>query len=62
MADLQTALIQKGFLVIPVGISKGYFGSMTKSAVTKYQTRGELPSIGVFGPKTKAKLISELSE
>jgi hypothetical protein len=62
VSDLQTALTQKGFLVIPVGISKGYFGSMTKSAVAKYQKRSDLPSIGVFGPQTKARLISELSE
>jgi peptidoglycan hydrolase-like protein with peptidoglycan-binding domain len=35
---------------------------MTKSAVAKYQKRSDLPSIGVFGPQTKARLISELSE
>jgi len=62
VSDLQTALIQKGFLVIPLSVNKGYFGLMTRSAVTKYQTRSDLPSIGVFGPQTRAELISELSE
>jgi peptidoglycan hydrolase-like protein with peptidoglycan-binding domain len=60
VAALQTALEQKGFLVIPAGISKGYYGALTRSAIFKYQTRSSLPSVGVFGPMTRAKLISEL--
>lgn len=62
VATLQTALLQKGFLVIPSGIAKGYFGTLTRAAVSKYQTRSSLPSVGIFGPLTKAQLISELSE
>jgi len=60
VAALQTALEQKGFLVIPSGISKGYYGALTRSAIFKYQTRSSLPSVGIFGPMTRAKLISEL--
>lgn len=62
VSALQTALVQKGFLVIPFGIAKGYFGLLTQAAISKYQTRSSLPSIGVFGPLTRAKLISELSD
>jgi hypothetical protein len=58
---LQTALVEKGFLVIPIKITKGYYGALTRSAVLKYQAHSSLPLAGVFGPMTKAKLISELS-
>ncbi len=58
---LQTALVEKGFLVIPVGAVKGYFGALTRAAVLKYQVRSNLPPAGIFGPLTKAKLISELT-
>ena len=60
VTSLQTILVQKGFLVIPPGINKGYFGALTQAAVAEYQTSVELPSIGVFGPQTKAKIISGL--
>ncbi len=59
---LQTVLVQKGFLEIPSGVAKGYFGGLTRTAIMKYQTHSNLPSVGVFGPLTKAKLISELSK
>lgn len=56
---LQVILEQKGLLIIPAGVAKGYFGSLTQEAVIKYQKKSNLPSVGVFGPLTKAKLISE---
>jgi peptidoglycan hydrolase-like protein with peptidoglycan-binding domain len=58
---LQTALVEKGFLVIPDAIPKGYFGGLTRAAVLTYQARSGLPAVGVFGPMTRAKLLSELS-
>ena len=58
---LQTALVEKGFLVIPATVVKGYYGALTRGAILKYQTRSNLPLAGVFGSMTKAKLISELS-
>jgi hypothetical protein len=59
---LQTALEQKGFLTMPNGVAKGYFGSLTRAAVAKYQANAGLPSKGLFGPLTTAKLLSELGE
>jgi LPXTG-site transpeptidase (sortase) family protein len=58
---LQTTLISKGFLVLPSGVAKGYFGALTASALTKYQVSVGLPAVGVFGPMTRAKLIAELT-
>ena len=60
VATLQTALEQKGFLAIPAGVTKGVFGALTSAAIAKYQTSVGLPSVGVFGPLTRARLISEL--
>lgn len=51
--ELQNLLISKGF-AIPAGAT-GYFGAQTKSALSLYQSQnGILPSLGYFGPKTRA--------
>ena len=57
---LQTTLLSKGFLTLPPGVAKGYFGALTSIALAKYQTSVGLPAAGVFGPMTRAKLIAEL--
>jgi hypothetical protein len=57
---LQTFLEQKGFLIVPSGIAKGFFGSLTRAAIAKYQIGVGLLSDGIFGQSTRAKLISEL--
>jgi hypothetical protein len=59
---LQTVLEQKGFLKIPKGVKKGFFGALTRNAVAKYQKSVGLPSNGLFGPRTREKLIAELGE
>lgn len=59
---LQTALMQKGFLTMPSGVSKGYFGALTSAAVTSYQVSVGLPQVGIFGPMTRAQLLSELGQ
>ena len=59
---LQTALEQKGFLVMPSGVSKGYLGALTRTAIIKYQKSIGLPQVGTFGPLTKTKLLSELAD
>lgn len=52
---LQDFLIGKGTLVIPAGVSKGYFGNLTRSALASYQTMvGIAPAAGYFGPVTRA--------
>lgn len=57
VTELQTVLEKKGFLIIPRGVSKGYFGTLTRAAVAKYQVSVELPSTGIFDSVTRAKLI-----
>ena len=53
---LQTWLETKGYLVMPQGVAKGYFGNLTKMALAKYQSEAGLPSTGFYGPMTRAKL------
>lgn len=57
---LQSFLESKGLLTIPAGVAKGYFGSMTRSAVAAYQTmKGIKPAAGYFGPITRAAVMAE---
>lgn len=59
---LQTYLETKGYLVIPTGVSKGYFGALTQSALAKYQAAmGIAPAAGYFGPITTAKVMMDCS-
>ena len=58
---LQTILEQKGFLAIPPGVSKGFFGRLTRSAVAKYQVDNNIsPPVGYFGPLTRASFTSKI--
>jgi peptidoglycan hydrolase-like protein with peptidoglycan-binding domain len=57
ISDLQTVLIEKGYLIMPAGASKGSFGKLTKAALIKYQKASGLNASGYFGPLTKAKLV-----
>lgn len=60
---LQTIIEQKGFLTIPTGVEKGFFGTLTRTAVAKYQAvNGIFPPVGYFGPLTRDRLISEIAE
>jgi hypothetical protein len=55
--ELQTWLETKGLLMIPAGVSKGYFGTLTQMALAKYQASvGIVPAVGYFGPITRAKI------
>jgi hypothetical protein len=54
---LQQILVSKGYLTMPVGVAYGYFGSLTKSAVARWQAAvGISPTAGYFGPKSRAAL------
>lgn len=53
---LQDWLSAKGFLSIPAGTSKGYFGQLTKTSVSAYQASAGLPATGFVGPMTREKL------
>lgn len=56
---LQKYLVANGFMVMPEGVSYGYFGSITKAAVARYQTKyGIEPTAGYFGPITRGHLNS----
>lgn len=54
VSELQTFLIQQGFLT--VAAPTGYFGPMTSAAVTKWQATIGLPSTGYFGPLSRAAI------
>lgn len=56
---LQSFLEKKGFLVMPRGIARGYFGIGTKKALIKYQKSIGVQASGIFGPKTQAKVTTE---
>ena len=52
---LQTFLEARGHLTMPVGVSKGYFGQLTRAALAQYQmSKGITPAVGYFGPITRA--------
>lgn len=54
---LQDFLISKGYLVMPAGVAKGYFGALTRAALVKFQlANGISPAVGYFGPITRAKV------
>lgn len=57
---LQTYLESKGFLTIPAGVSKGYFGPLTKSSLASYQaSMGISPAVGYFGPITMGRVSAD---
>ena len=47
--SLQNQLIEEGYLKMPEGTAKGYFGSMTQAALAKYQKSIGFPAYGYFG-------------
>lgn len=53
---LQTFLENKGYLTIPPGIAKGYFGALTKKAVVVFQKENSIDPIGIVGPMTRAAI------
>lgn len=61
VAILQTALEQSGFLNMPQGIQKGYFGNTTKEALKKYQKLHGISQTGIVGPVTRAFLAQKAS-
>ena len=56
VATLQTFLVQSGYLVMPQGVAKGYFGNLTKKAVMWFQKDSGLPTPGRVGPLTRGIL------
>jgi hypothetical protein len=55
VVELQTVLEDLGYLTIPAGVSKGYFGALTQSALASMQAaEGISPASGYFGPITRS--------
>lgn len=53
---LQDMLITQGYLVMPASTVKGYFGSLTRTAVARWQAaQGISPANGYFGVVSRAK-------
>lgn len=52
---LQQSLVAQGHLVMPAGVAMGYFGSLTRAAVMKWQAANGVPATGYFGPLSRAK-------
>lgn len=62
VAVLQGLLAERGFLNMPYNIPLGYYGSMTRDAVARYQaSRGVVPAVGYFGPITKISMHQEFA-
>ena len=62
VVTLQTWLETEGFLVMPAGVSKGYFGPITRNALANYQAANNIrPSVGFFGPLTRAHIDLEIA-
>ena len=62
VVDLQRWLVNNEYLTMPVGVSYGYFGSLTRAAVAKFQVaNGITPAVGYFGPKTMGVLNAMLA-
>ena len=60
VTTLQTFLEAHGFLMIPSGATKGYFGSLTKSAVMKYQQSAGVRATGYWGPLSRAAMSKSM--
>lgn len=59
VSSLQSFLAQDGALY-PEGRITGYFGSLTKSAVARFQTRNGIASVGRVGPITLSALNGQM--
>jgi hypothetical protein len=62
VAELQAFLVSKGFLVMPVGVTRGYFGALTQAALARYQAaNGIAPADGYFDSVTKKAINIEIA-
>ena len=59
VVSLQQYLVGAGHLNMPVGVSYGYFGPLTRAAVAKWQAaNGVAPAVGYWGPISRARFVS----
>ena len=58
---LQQFLVAKGYLQMPAGVSYGYFGPLTKTAVARWQVaNGISPAVGYFGPISQGVMAKQM--
>lgn len=60
VSSLQTFLAQDN-TIYPQGLVTGYFGSLTKSAVSNFQARNGISSVGRVGPITMAAINLQMN-
>jgi peptidoglycan hydrolase-like protein with peptidoglycan-binding domain len=59
---LQGLLSEFGYLTIPNNVSFGYYGSLTKDAVARYQASLNVtPAVGYYGSVTKQAMRSDFA-
>lgn len=59
---LQGLMSELGYLNVPSGIPFGYYGSLTKNAVARYQDSINVqPAVGYYGPVTKIAMHGDFS-
>jgi len=62
VVTLQALLSEMGYLNVPTGVPFGYYGSLTKNAVARYQANlNVVPAVGYYGPITKVALFNDFS-
>lgn len=55
--ELQSKLETLGYLKMPSGVAKGFFGQLTRKALIEYQVANNInPAVGYFGPITRQSL------
>ena len=61
VARLQGLLIELGYLTMPAGVAPGYFGTLTQSALMRYQTALGIPATGMFDTVTQGAVANYLA-
>lgn len=55
--DLQELLAQDPS-IFPEGLITGFFGELTERAIKRFQAKFGIDAIGIFGPRTQAKILA----
>lgn len=61
-SDVSTlqSFLAKDITIYPQGIISGYFGSLTKSAVSNFQARNGIATVGRVGPQTLVAINNQM--
>jgi peptidoglycan hydrolase-like protein with peptidoglycan-binding domain len=63
VTQLQNLLEKRGFLIMPLGVAKGYFGPATQNALARYQSANGISNAnGFLNSTTRAKINSQCSD